>query len=240
MNDELFTYRVIDGREGFTSSLSAICQLRYQVYVDECGFERPEDHPGGLERDEYDQHSIHFYACPKHSDDVVGAARIILGSERPLPIERHFDINQLPSGVRREQAAEISRLAVSKKFRCHAIDRAIYRTKQIAAKHMHLSMENDLDFRRHCERELVRGLYINAFRISKDSGLTHLYAVMAKGLYVILKRWGIFFVQVGPEKDYHGIRAPYLVSLESIAHSWEKMHPELYREAHNGLAHQFA
>ena len=237
MNTELFNYNVVDGREGFSSSLSALCQLRYQVYVNEWGYESPEDHPGGLERDEYDQHSIHFYACPKHSDDVIGAARIILGSERPLPIERHFDIDQLPSGVRREQSAEISRLAVSKEFRCHAIDRAIYRTKQIAAKHMHLSMDNDHDFRRHCEHQLVRGMYINIYRQGRLRGLTHFTAVMTRGLYIILKRWGINFIQLGPEQDYHGIRAPYLVSLDSIAHSWERMDPDLYRDAHSSLTH---
>jgi N-acyl amino acid synthase of PEP-CTERM/exosortase system len=235
MNAELFTYRVVDGREGFTSSLSAICQLRYQVYVNEWGFERPEDHPGGLERDEYDQHSIHFYACPKHSDDVIGAARIILGSERPLPIERHFDISQLPSGVRREQSAEISRLAVSKEFRCRTIERAIFKMKQTAANHIHHSMDSGLEFRRHFEQELVRGLYISLYRDSKLRGLTHWFAVMAKGLHVILKRWGISFEQIGPARDYHGIRAPYLVSLESIERSLEKNYPVLYCELQKHL-----
>ena len=112
MNLDLFNYKVIDGREEFTSDLSNVCQLRYQVYVNEWGYEKAEDHPGGIEQDEYDQHSIHLYACAKHSEDVVGAARLILGSEKSLPIESHFSINQLPPGVRREQTAEISRLAI--------------------------------------------------------------------------------------------------------------------------------
>jgi len=237
MNAELFTYRVVDGREGFTSLLSAICQLRYQVYVNEWGFENPQDHPAGLERDEYDQHSIHFSASPKHSDDVVGVARIILGSERPLPIERHFEISQFPSGVRREQVAEISRLAVSKEFRCRALDRAIFRTAQIAANHMRPTMENVRDFRRHFEQELVRGLYISLYRDSKGRGLTHWFAVMADGLYVMLKRWGINFEQIGSARDFHGIRAPYLICIESIERSLEKNYPSLYHEAQGDLMH---
>ena len=40
MNLDLFNYKVIDGREEFTSDLSTVCQLRYQVYVNECGFEK--------------------------------------------------------------------------------------------------------------------------------------------------------------------------------------------------------
>jgi N-acyl amino acid synthase of PEP-CTERM/exosortase system len=237
MNTDLFTYRVVDGRRGFTSSLNAICQLRYQVYVNEWGFEKPEDHPGGLEQDEYDQHSIHLCACTQHSDDVIGSARIILGSERSLPIERHFDISQFPPSVRREQAAEISRLAVSKKFRCRAIERTIFAKEQTPASHMHPMMENSRDFRRKFEHQLVRGLYISLYRESKLRGLTHWFTAMAKGLYMLLKRWGISFEQIGPARDYHGIRAPYLISIQSIERSLQTNNPALYYETQNGLLH---
>jgi len=58
---------------------------------------------------------------------------------------------------------------------------------------------------------------------------------MAKGLYVILRRWGINFVKIGPDRDYHGTRAPYLISLESIERSLGKNHPALYGELQSGL-----
>ncbi len=237
MIGEFFTYRVVDGRGGFTSSLDAICQLRYQVYVNEWGFERPEDHPCGLERDEYDQDSIHLCACANHSDDVIGTARIILGSERSLPIERHFDISQFPPGVSREQSAEISRLAISKEFRCRAIEHAIFGTEQAPANHLHPMMENSRDSRRKFEHQLVRGLYISLYRESKIRGLTHWFTVMAKGLYVILRRWGISFEQIGPARDYHGLRAPYLISIKSLECSLEKHDPALYYETQNCLVH---
>lgn len=237
MNAELFNYGVIDGREGLTSSLDAICQLRYQVYVNECGFEKPEDHPGSIERDEYDQHSIHFYACPKHSDDVIGTARIIMGAERPLPIERYFDIKQFPPEVRREQIAEISRLAVSKEFRCRAIDRAIFGTDQVAARHMQPQAGDHHDFRRHYEQELVRGLYVSLYRESKLRGLTHWFTVMTKALHLILKRWGINFMQIGPARDYHGIRAPYQISIECIERSLAKNDSGFFHEAQSILMH---
>ena len=237
MNPDLFTYRVFDGRGGFTSALRAICQLRYQVYVNEWGFEKPEDHPGGVEQDEYDQHSIHFCACSKHSEDVLGAARIILGSERSLPIEQHFNIKQFPPGVRREQAAEISRLAISKKFRCRAIERAISGAEQGTSNPMRPMMENSREFRRRFEHQLVRGLYISLYQESKLRGLTHWFTVMAKGLYVMLKRWGISFVQIGPARDYHGIRAPYLISIESIESSLRRNNPALFYETQHGLLH---
>jgi N-acyl amino acid synthase of PEP-CTERM/exosortase system len=237
MNVENFTYGVIDGRECFSSSLKAICQLRYQVYVNEWAFERPEDHADGLECDEYDQHSIHLYACASHSDDLIGAARIILGSERPLPIERHFEISQFPSGVRRESCAEISRLAVSKEFRCRAIEHAIFGREQHVANHMEPIVKNSRNFRRRYEHKLVRGLYISLYRESKLRGVTHWFAVMAKGLYVILRRWGISFEQIGPARDYHGLRAPYLVSIASIECSLAKHDHAFYYDTQSSLAH---
>lgn len=237
MNVELFNYRMVDGRRGLTSSLNAIYQLRYQVYVNEWGFENPEDHPSGLEQDEYDQHSIHFYASAIHSNEVIGAARIILGSEQLLPIERHFDIPQFPLGVRREQVAEISRLAVSKEFRCRAIDHAIFGKDQAAGSSARHSVETRRHLRRKCEQELIRGLYLTLYKDSKLRGVTHWFAVMAKGLHVILKRWGIDFVQIGPSQNYHGIRAPYMVCIEHIERSLQKNAPSLFFEVQSSLVH---
>ena len=45
------------------------------MYVNEWGFERPEDHPEGLEKDDYDQYSRHIYAYAGPKDNVIGTAR---------------------------------------------------------------------------------------------------------------------------------------------------------------------
>lgn len=237
MNLDLFNYKVIDGRVDNTPDLSSVCRLRYQVYVNEWGFEKAEDHPAGLEQDEYDQHSIHLYACAKHSEEVVGAARLILGSERSLPIENHFFINQLPPDVRREQTAEISRLAISKEFRCRAIARLFSGADQGDGKQMHLLKENIRDLRRRCEHQLVRGLYLSLYRECKIRDLTHLFTIMSKGLHLILKRWGIVFEQIGPARDYHGMRAPYLISIKDIERSLLRNNPTLFHEARQVVVH---
>jgi hypothetical protein len=54
---------------------------------------------------------------------------------------------------------------------------------------------------------------------------------MARGLYVILRRWGIDFRQIGPEKYYHGMRAPYVVDLTTLEQSVAKTNPELVKMA---------
>ena len=235
MNSDLFKYNVIDGRGEGTSNLCEVFQLRYQVYVNEWGFERSEDHPNGVEMDEYDPHSIHIYACSEHSKEAIGAARIILGAEKDLPIERHFKINQFPSGLEREKIAEISRLAISKKFRCVVIERLFFETFKNAPKNMLLIKQNRRDFRKKCEHQLVRGLLMSLYRECKLRGLTHLFTVMAKGLHVILKRWGFCFEQIGPSRDYHGMRAPYLISIEDFERSLLRNNPPLLGDAQNTL-----
>ena len=237
MDFELFNFGEIDGRNSLASSLSAIYRLRYQVYVNECGFERAEDHPDSMEQDEYDHHAIHFYARLKHSDDLIGTARIILGSEQTLPVERYFDINPFPVEMKREQIAEISRLAISKKFRCRAIERAIFGMDKLESRRSSPFFGNPRQLRRHYEQELVRGLYVSLYQASKLRGLTHWFMVMTKGLGVILRRWGVDFVQIGPARDYHGIRAPYLISIEALERTLAKADPALYGNAISGLAH---
>jgi hypothetical protein len=39
---------------------------------------------------------------------------------------------------------------------------------------------------------------------------------MARGLPTLLARKKIFFSQIGPEKEYHGFRAPYIATVGDI------------------------
>jgi N-acyl amino acid synthase of PEP-CTERM/exosortase system len=82
---------------------------------------------------------------------------------------------------------------------------------------------------------LVRGLYLLIYRDSIQRGLTHWYAVMAKGLYAILKRWGIPFTQIGPPREYHGLRTPFFTSIKTVEHSLERVNPQLLHDARVGL-----
>ncbi len=211
--------------------LRDIYSLRYQVYVNEWGFERADQHPGEIEYDEYDEYSVHYFARCKSENRIIGTARVILDSKLGFPICRHFDVNNQHEDLENSRIGEISRLAVSKEYRRRAIDQAIFGSGNYDAGHIPRYIDDGRDPRRHCEHELIRGLYLAIYLDSKRRGLTHWYAVMARGLYVILKRWGISFTQIGPAKDYHGLRAPYLVSIESVEHTLAKINPELLEEA---------
>ena len=95
------------------SGLKEIYRLRYKVYVEECGFERPENHPDGIEIDEFDKNSIHF-AAKDNSKNIIGTVRLILNSQIGFPIEEHCKLNINKDELPRNHLAEISRLAISK------------------------------------------------------------------------------------------------------------------------------
>ena len=159
-------------------------KLRYEVYCSERGFERPEDHPHGLETDCYDGHAIHLAAVKSDTGEVVGTARIIRHSFLGFPIERHFKIDKDLSHVQRERIGEISRLAIPKRY--------------------------------SCDYEIFNEIFKQLCLASRELGLTHWYAAMAKGLPALLKKRRIIFQPVGPEIDFHGVRAPYFGSIEQI------------------------
>ncbi len=116
------------------SRLTDLYRLRYQVYCDECGFEKPEDHPNGLETDEFDEVSSHFCAFNRDTREIIGTARIILPSEKAFPIEKHFSIDRKTvAAIDHNKIGEISRLAISKDFRRRVIDNAIYAENQVDA-----------------------------------------------------------------------------------------------------------
>ena len=225
-----FTFLSLDYQCNNSKIIEAIYRLRYQVYVNEWGFESAEDHPSGLEKDCYDRHSRYFYARHGSENNIIGTARIILPSNRPLPIQEHFDVDDYFTNTCDRRIGEISRLAISKDFRRRAIDRVIFNKDNAGIDgfvHNQETLSNIVTERRKCEHDLIRGIYLLIYRDSIKLGLTHWCAVMAKGLYVVLGRWGIRFEKIGHEKNYHGLRAPYMISIKSLEESLKKKNPEL-------------
>jgi N-acyl amino acid synthase of PEP-CTERM/exosortase system len=206
------------------SELRALYQLRYKSYCEEWGFERPEDHPEGLEHDEFDKYAVHFVATTNHNSPI-GTIRLILNSAKGFPVERHCRIDEDLSFLDRDKIGEISRLAISKQYLRRANDRFMYDAR-IEYEPKVVTIPND----RRKQNEIVCGLYKCVYRESKERGLTHWYAAMSKGLYILLKRLGIVFTPIGPEVDYHGPRIPYVGSIEEIEREVARVNPELYED----------
>lgn len=243
--------RVSDDKE-----FKAVCKLRYKVYCEEWGFEDPDKYPGRLETDEYDRHAVHFAALD-NTGKTVGSVRLILVSPEGFPLEKYCNIDSSVEGGRREHTAEISRLVISRAYRKRTEDRYIYgpdeerrvigvfdRTynnsindnyrraddRYLYTRQPNGRMRSDMEAEKRNRHELVTSLYKAVYHESRRRGLTHWYAVMTRGLVILLGRYGIRFKAVGEPVDYHGIRTPYLGEIKTIEREVAEAKPEIYKE----------
>ena len=206
--------------------LTEVYKLRYKVYCDEWGFEKPEDHPRGLEKDEYDEHSVHFVVRRQGEGQILGTIRMINHSEKGFPIEKHCRIDQDLSVFDKHRFGEISRLAISKEYRKRITDAAIFDGKMVG------DGEIDKMFggSRKMSNDIVLGFYKCIYHECIERGHQYLLAVMAKGLYLLLKRVGIVFEPIGPAQNYHGLRTPYLGRVDVMLQELFRTNPALYHQ----------
>ena len=220
-----FKFKKVTGED----ELTEVFKLRYKVYCEEWGFEKTGEHIGRVEFDEFDKHSVHFAAEERDTNILIGTVRIILNSEKGFPIEKHSKIDADLSHIDRNKIGEISRLAISKEYRRRVEDRFTF-----DAVTGYSSGVPKVSFERRRRQEIVIGLYKCIYIESKRIGLTHCYAIMGQGLFLLLQRMGIVFNSIGPEIDYHGVRRPYVGHIEEMERTLFKENPTLFKEFTEG------
>lgn len=219
-----------------------IYRLRYQVYVEECAFESPEDHPEGLETDAYESSSLHLGAYDD-TGKLAGACRIVLPSAQGLPIEHATALYDEKGGPPQETTAEISRMVVSRAYRRRIEDglygletyRQIPLEQQFSLESITNQNINHLEKRRR--PVIILGLFCLIYRLSKEIGITHLYMITEKRLWYMLQRYHLPFFQVGSPVEYHGIRIPYLASIKEIEAQLQRKNPLFFRMLMETLEH---
>lgn len=181
-----FSTRVITDPQ----DLQSVYRLRFRVYCEERGFMPPEDYPDGLERDAWDRHSVNFAAFDR---DGRVAAAVRLVCPRPdmgLPYEQHcplYDDALLPSPA---STAEVSRLVLNRG----------YRTPPGGGSTGTVVME----------------VYRAMYQYSRQHGVRYWFAAMERSLVRRLARFGVMFERIGPDAEYCGPVAPYLLDLEAL------------------------
>lgn len=195
-------------------------QLRYRVYVDECGFESPDAHPDRLEQDPYDPFAIALAAVDRHGL-VVGTTRLVLNSaERGLPVFHALkSFEAFRSGSTR--VAEVSRLAVDPAFRAKPASLPIGST---GCRFEASSADGFASRDRRAQSMITTGLIQLLLLTSIRLGLTQWVMITEKKLWVMLKRMGITFRAIGEEVEYHGKRTPYLADLSHVDKAILEMH----------------
>jgi len=217
-----FEARLRARRATEVSMPSSVFALRFQIYCLESKFLSPEDHPGGLERDEHDAASAHF--CELDStQEPVGYVRLVLpdGADR-FPFQQHCD--RLDPGVRLPdpgESAEISRLMVHSMYRRR-------RTDSLPGLVTDTDPAPLTGERRSNSPQVLLSLYRQMYAFSVAHGIRYWYAAMERTLARSLRQLQFNFRRLGPEVDYFGPVAPYVADLRELEKQLATAHPALF------------
>jgi N-acyl amino acid synthase of PEP-CTERM/exosortase system len=219
-----FDFRVVKSQ----ADRDAAHMLRYEVYCEETGYLSKDDNILGVERDEYDAHSVQSILQHRSSNRTAGTVRLVLpmadkpGCHQP---SRMFAsaLDTLPDSVLpRSTTAEISRLAIHPSFRRRLGD-GLY--ANIFAGNQSLSP--DFDPRRIIPHITI-GLFASIFQMTRENSLTHLCAIIDPALLRMLSRLGLHFNMAGERIDFHGPRQPVYASGSELLERLADEQPEIY------------
>lgn len=190
-------------------------RIRYEVFCQEFHFEREEDCPGGMEKDEYDDQSVHCLVIHRASQIPAGCVRLVNtlqdNLQALLPMEKYcgaslYPGDRHPSRLPRENLCEISRLAVSGHFR-----RRQGESQSPLGNVEKFRFDTD-EYRLFplISFALFIAIISIAILTRRRDGLAMMEPWLAKHLQMI----GFSFEQIGEPADYHGTRVAFHYTLE--------------------------
>jgi N-acyl amino acid synthase of PEP-CTERM/exosortase system len=198
--------RLIDGDPRL---LEQSYRLRYQVYCVERRFLHVEDYPDGLERDAFDGDSIHVGAVDSHGE-LVATARVVKPNKAGLPLFRYCTLfshettfNEVGNTV-----VEVSRVSISRRHARRRDDPPAVVSEADARALVPTAGE-----RRERYTEPFLTLLKAVIYGARRAGATHLIGATDLALHRWLVHYGFPYRLAGPEVEYYGPIAPYIMSL---------------------------
>jgi len=218
----------------------AAFKIRHKVYCSELGWEPISEDK--MECDEYDDYSFHCLLEYKRTKTFTGCIRLIIppveNPNLPLPFEKNCiesaRKNILDScTLQRGSFGEISRLAVLSEFRRRVDEEnKPYVLKEVDPKAIYTENE------RRNFPNIAIGLYLAGIALSNMCNHQGTFVMMEPRLNSRLMRFGLPFLQVGDEMDYHGTRAMFYLSRENYCSQLSGEMNKFYQFIHSELRSQ--
>lgn len=191
-------------------------KIRHKVFAEELNFE--PINPAGVESDEYDPYSYHYLLKHQASNDYAGTVRLIMSptnqDDFKLPFEQfchhgidHSIIN--PNDLAPGSYAEVSRLAVPNSFRRRAGEKG----QAVVLRDVESGKTREQSDR---YPYVPIGLYLVCSALFRITQLEYIFVMIEPRLARHMSRFGIAFAQAGPPIEYHGRRALYYITQESL------------------------
>lgn len=218
----------------------AVYNIRYNVYCKEFEYEQAHQFTNHEESDAFDPTSLHALITHNASGLPAGCVRLVaptaLEGEDLLPIEKYCGksldrdfLEELDSD--RGKICEISRLAVDGMFRRRSVEQ-VTRFGELS------DLKCSVHERRTFSLIAMAG-FLAAASMTILTQRTNIFAMMEPFLPRILRRSGINFNKAGIEMDYHGLRAPYFITAQSIVNNIRPEIKEFFTEIHSHIAQDY-
>ena len=187
-------------------------RLRYQVYCLERHFLPADNYPDEMEHDAFDRHSVHVGVVDSLGA-LAGTARLIKNTDAGLPIFRYCVL--FPDALRLDDSAvrlvEVSRLSISRWYRRRRTDGLFP-----APPGREADPAGSVHERRDGGNDVFGTLIKAIYQAAKRLRATHWIVATEPSLQRHAMRYGLPFELAGPERDYLGLIAPYVMSLTAF------------------------
>ena len=213
-----------------------VFSIRYQVYCEELNFEPAKNFPDGLEKDIYDDHSIHCLLKHRSKEIYAGCVRVVLPQEqnsiKTFPLEKvfhkHFSLTQ----TNRTDFCEISRLAVTSQFR--------KRQGETNVPEGILFFPSDRDSMQY-EKRRFPVIALSLYWSSISLALVHkldILSIMEPRLARHLKRFGIISNRIGELVEHRGKRGLFLIEPTKLIKNLDNDMQNLFEFIHTDIQNQ--
>lgn len=189
-------------------------RVRHQVYCEELGWEPVRE--DGMEKDEYDDRSVHCLLQCVHTNNYIGCVRLVMAAHDNPMIEYPFqdscrDVLEPgypdPKIQQRGVIAEVSRLAVIKKYR---------RRRHEANRSIKVSDSDFGSIRQPRFPFIPVGLYLGMSAMAHQMGIEKLYFLTEPSLAKHFTKMGGRLKPIGGAVNHRGERVPYEVDVKEI------------------------
>ena len=191
-------------------------QLRYQVFCLETGYEDPAQFPDGEEKDEWDDHAVHFLVKERASGQWVAAMRLVLPSAEILPIEKRVAIE--PTSRRDQKyCAEVSRLCMVGHYRRRLQSRVMPCGSSSSDNNREVEGNQPESMKQQRTAEILQVLLKAAVAVSCERAIAYCYMLTTRALAKIASYVLPLDMQVaGPACSHRGERYPFLVDVGQV------------------------
>jgi N-acyl amino acid synthase of PEP-CTERM/exosortase system len=187
-------------------------QIRYRIFCIDTGFEDPGAFQIEEERDQWDDHAVHFLVREKATHQWVATMRLVLADGTTIPMETLCELPFSQIQQHREVSAEVSRLCMVKSYRGRQGGSFTRNQNFSGCGEGEQLMAVSQGLNQRAEPEIMLGLFRAAFAYCQDKAVSRWYFLITRSLARMVNKLGISLEQIGPEVSHRGIRVPYVTN----------------------------